>query len=131
MLFIRRKHEASRPDFSVFDCCAVDDGSCFGKRFLVYHNSHMFTAIRLVSGGRTRTNCDWVGVMMTEKEKAAYILGLKNAIEQIETELEIVSLEHEDMPLTLKAAVDALMNAAFLVSDQIAMTNGTRETNEK
>ena len=69
--------------------------------------------------------------MMTEKEKAAYIDGLKIAIDQIEAELDMVSMEYKDRPLLLQAAQGALRNAALLVSDQIAMAYGTRETKEK
>ena len=68
---------------------------------------------------------------MTEKEKAAYIDGLKIAIDQIEAELDMVSMEYKDRPLLLRAAENALRNAALLVSDQIAMADGTRETKEK
>ena len=69
--------------------------------------------------------------MMNEQEKAAYILGLKKAIEQIEAELDMVSMEYKDRPILLMAASGALMNASILISDQIAMTDGTRETKEK
>ena len=68
---------------------------------------------------------------MTEKEKAAYIDGLKIAIDQIEAELDMVSMEYKDRPLLLRSAENALRNAALLVSDQIAMADGTRETKEK
>ena len=127
----KSQNEASRPDFSVFDCCAVDDGCCFGKRFMEHDSRHNFPAIRLVSSGRTRPDCDWVGGMMNEQEKAAYILGLKGAIEQIEAELDCVGMQYENLPLLLGAATTALMNAALLVEDQIAMTDGTRETKDK
>ena len=69
--------------------------------------------------------------MMTEQEKAAYILGLKKAIEQIEIELEMVSLEYPNLPLLLGAASTALMSAIVLIQDEIAMTDGTRETKDK
>lgn len=62
--------------------------------------------------------------MMTEKEKDAYILGLKDAIEQIEAELDMVSAEYRNAPISLRAAVGALRNAALLVTDQIAMIGG-------
>ena len=68
---------------------------------------------------------------MNEQEKAAYILGLKKAIEQIEEELDMVSVEYTDRPLLLLAAENALSNAVFLIQDEIAMTDGTRETKEK
>ena len=68
---------------------------------------------------------------MNEQEKAAYILGLKTAIEQIEVEGAMVSLEYSDRPLLLLAAGNALSNASFLIQDEIAMTDGTRETKEK
>ena len=69
--------------------------------------------------------------MMNEQEKAAYILGLKDAIDQIEAELDMVSMEYKDRPPLLQAAENALRNAALLVEDQIAMTDNTRETKEK
>ena len=68
--------------------------------------------------------------MMTDKEKAAYIDGLKIAIDQIEVELDMVSMEYKDRPILLMAASGALMNASILISDQIAMTDGTRETKD-
>ena len=69
--------------------------------------------------------------MINEQEKAAYILGLNKAIEQIEEELDMVSVEYTDRPLLLLAAENALSNAVFLIQDEIAMTDGTRETKEK
>ena len=68
--------------------------------------------------------------MMNKQEKAAYILGLKYAIEQIEEEGDCIWVEYSNQPLLLAAAEDALRNAALLVQDQIAMTDGTRETKE-
>ena len=67
---------------------------------------------------------------MNEQEKAAYILGLKNAIVLIEEELDITGVEYKDRPLILHGAENALWNAALLVEDQIAMTDGTRETKD-
>ena len=67
---------------------------------------------------------------MNEQEKAAYILGLKKAIEQIEAEGEMVSAEYSDRTLLLMAAENALSNAVFLIQDEIAMMEGTRETED-
>ena len=68
--------------------------------------------------------------MMNEQEKAAYILGLKKAIEQIEEEAELSEMEHSDQPKYLNAAVEALRYAIVLIQDEIAMTDGTRETKD-
>ena len=68
---------------------------------------------------------------MNEQEKAAYILGLKNAIEQIEEEVVLIEMEYWGRPEFLKSAQDALQNAVVSIQDEIAMTDGTRETKEK
>ena len=68
---------------------------------------------------------------MNEQEKAAYILGLKNAIFLIEEELNMVIIGHKGRPLLLRAAENALMNASQLIQDEIAMRDGTREKKEK
>ena len=69
--------------------------------------------------------------MMTEKEKAAYILGLKYAIDQIEEEGDCIWVEYSSQPLLLAAAEETLRNASQLIQDEIAMTDGTRETQGK
>ena len=68
--------------------------------------------------------------MMNEQEKSAYILGLKKALEEIETEAVWAGMEWSDRPETWTAVLGALKNAVVGISDQIAMTDGTRETKE-
>ena len=65
---------------------------------------------------------------MTEPEKAAYILGLKTAIEQIESEAVWSGMEWSGRSRFWSAAQDALQKSIELIKNEIAMTSGTRET---
>ena len=64
--------------------------------------------------------------MMNEKEKAAYIRALEDAIEIIESECDCVELEYSKYPVLLNSATRALQNASQLISDEIVMTNSER-----
>ena len=64
--------------------------------------------------------------MMNEKEKAAYIRALEDAIEIIEAEFDCVELEYSKYPVLWKSAKHALQNASQLISDEIVMTNSER-----
>ena len=64
--------------------------------------------------------------MLNEKEKAAYIRGLEDAIEHIEAEADMVSMEYSKYPVIVKSARHALQNASQLISDEIVMTNSER-----
>ena len=59
---------------------------------------------------------------MNNLEKTAYILGLCDAIKQIEAEIDCVESERSNQPIAQKAATAALRNAALLVQDTIDMT---------
>ena len=72
---------------------------------------------------------------MNEQEKAAYILGLKKAIEQIEKEAVWVKTEWAGTePSTRQprpnAVAESLSYAIVLIQDEIAMMEGTRETKD-
>ena len=64
--------------------------------------------------------------MMTEKEKAAYIRALEDAIEIIEEECDCIDLEYSKYPVIVKSARHALQNALQLISDEIVMTYSER-----
>ena len=62
---------------------------------------------------------------MTDEEKAAYVLGLQDAITECAAEMECVNLEYSDSDPCRKAAWRGLQNAVFLIQDKIDMLTPT------